>query len=613
LNQNDLPDDDILLAEGFANHCVGWARKCAEAAGATRSADDIKRLHRAAFMASKATSDGHVCINLATICEDSCDDRSGLRALLEQSGVVGSEAAPGAMPLILDDEGRLYLHKFFDAEKRLARRLTAASLPSALPEPHVIARLNELFSSTALTGEYVDWQKVAAALALIRPVTIISGGPGTGKTTTVVNILACLLTQNSDCRIALAAPTGKAAARMLEAVNSRAEHLPTVLKQLMPSTSYTVHRLLGVTPSPGVFRHDADNPLPIDALIVDEASMLDLALAARLLEAVPPSAKIILLGDRNQLAAVEAGAVFSELCADPRIGQTNRALLETITGIPAERLAQPARETKTGFTDAAVWFTRNYRFSKTSGVGELSTRIVEGNADETLAWLGGHDSAEVTWLEEAGERPSAASREQMVNGFMPFAEAVTQQAGPEAVFEAFNKFRVLCAVRNGDWGVESLNDIISSRLRHSLPQALIPIPGWYVGRPVLVRRNDYGLRLFNGDVGIALLNAEGELVVFFPDGEAGFREIPPARLPDYETAFAMTVHKAQGSEFDRIVVVLPAGGSRVSTRELLYTAVTRAKKNVTLVASAESITTAVTTRTERETGLRARLLALCKG
>lgn len=609
MNQKDLPDDDILLAEGFANHCVGWARRCAEAAGATRSVDETKLLYRAAFMVSKATSDGHVCLSLTKICEENGGDEIGLRALLEQSDVVGSEAAPRAMPLILDDENKLYLHKFFDAEKRLARRLIGASLSAALPELHVIARLNELFPTAGSAEDEVDWQKVAAALALIRPVTIISGGPGTGKTTTVVNILACLLTHDANCRIALAAPTGKAAARMLEAVNSRADHLPPDLKKLMPSTSYTVHRLLGVTPSAGVFRHDADNPLPIDALIVDEASMLDLALAVRLLEAVPPSSKIILLGDRNQLAAVEAGAVFSELCADPRIGPANRALLETMTGIPADRLAQLAPEEETGFTDAAVWFTKNYRFSKASGIGQLSTRIVEGDAAETLHWLGEHDSEEVSWLEQVGERPSASSQEQMVDGFMPFAKAVGERAGPEAVFEAFNAFRVLCAVRNGDWGVEALNDIISSKLRHMLPQALIPIPDWYVGRPVLVRRNDYGLRLFNGDVGIALLNAAGELVIFFPDGEGGFREIPPSRLPDYETAFAMTVHKAQGSEFDRIVVVLPAGGSRVSTRELLYTAVTRAKKKVTLVANTESIATAVATRTERESGLRARLLA----
>jgi exodeoxyribonuclease V alpha subunit len=301
---NAMPEQ--LLAEGFARHAANWA--VAQGAPAHVAA----AVARAAKALSLAVSDGHVCLMLASLVTPRDEDASmpadiaGWRAALQASGIVGTPQAPGAMPLILDADDRLYLHRYFDYERRLARRLTQArhaGAREAVEAPDVRARLAELFAGNAARlGGAADWQQLAAALALRGRLTVISGGPGTGKTSTVVNLLACLLALDPGCRIALAAPTGKAAARMTDAIRQRAQHLPPELRERMPATSSTVHRLLGVTQAG--FAHDASHPLAVDALVVDEASMLDLALATQLLEAVPPAARIILLGDKDQLAAV---------------------------------------------------------------------------------------------------------------------------------------------------------------------------------------------------------------------------------------------------------------------------------------------------------------------
>ena len=273
---------------------------------------------RAALELSRATAEGHVCLRLADLAArlaaDAPDmaDLASVRSRLLASGVVGTPEAPAAMPLLLDAQDRLYLHRHFDYERRLARRLLlAAQAAPTVVDAATRERLDSLFGRDALP----DWQKLAAALALRQRLVVISGGPGTGKTSTVVNLLACLIAQDPQLRIALAAPTGKAAARLGEALRQRAAHLPQALRDKLPAQSHTVHRLLGA--HPGGFRHHAGHPLAIDVLVVDEASMLDLALATRLLEAVPGSARLILLGDKDQLAAVESGAVFAELSADP--------------------------------------------------------------------------------------------------------------------------------------------------------------------------------------------------------------------------------------------------------------------------------------------------------
>ena len=370
-----VPDRNDL-AEGFARQVERWSL----AGGATPQ--NARAARAAAHALCRATAEGHVCLSLTALPAE-----VPWRAALMASGVVGSAPAPGAFPLLLDDDDRLYLHRDFDYERRLAQRLLRAQLYAAAP-PQAAATLRgdlDAFFGQSTTPA-PDWQKLAAALALRGRLTIVSGGPGTGKTTTVVNLLACLIAQDAGCRIALAAPTGKAAARMTEAIAQRAAGLPAPIRERLPREASTVHRLLEAGPA-GFGRH-AGNPLAIDALIVDEASMLDLALATQLLEAVPDAARIVLLGDKDQLAAVESGAVFAELSADPTLSDACRDELAALTGIDARSIAPPVPVQRSALRDAAVWLRHNYRFAADSTIGNLATAINRGDAAAALAGLG---------------------------------------------------------------------------------------------------------------------------------------------------------------------------------------------------------------------------------
>jgi len=602
------------LAAGFAAHLAGWSRKL--------GADDATQriASRAAAALSLATSEGHVCISLQELASDAAVaiDSATLRAALIASGVVGTTERPGAMPMILDDEGRLYLHRYFDYERRLAARLALAASPErAAPfDVDVEARqlLDELFrgNEAALAG-LVDWQKIAAALALRGRLTVISGGPGTGKTTTVVNLLACLVARNPDCRIALAAPTGKAAARMTEAIRQRSAHLPEALRTRLPTESSTVHRLLGVTPAGGGFVHHAGHRLAIDVLVVDEASMLDLALATRLLEAVPDAARIILLGDKDQLSAVESGAVFAELSADPGLTESCRDALAALCGVAPSQVCPPEPARESPLEDAVVWFTQNFRFASDSGIGRLASDINGARAEDAVAWLKSGADDSIRWLDEGGAQPGDAATARLFRGYAGYLEAVLRDPSDRAnITAAFGTFRALCAVREGPRGALALNERMTRHAR----EVLAPLEEastsdrrspWFVGRPVMVLRNDHVLKLFNGDIGITLPDDEGALTVVFPDTAGGFRSVAPVRMPEHQTAFAMTVHKAQGSEFDEVLVLLPQQRSPVLTRELLYTAVTRARRRVTLACTAEILASTIRSPTRRHSGLLARL------
>jgi exodeoxyribonuclease V alpha subunit len=582
---------DDRLAAAFGKRVARWALE----QGASPAVRQV--VQRAAQLVSKATSNGHSCLaldELAESLEGAGEPRlyaAALRTLLLDSRVVGTAEAPASLPLILDDE-RLYLHRYFDYECRLAATLASRSSERTNSDTHtlppsVFALLDELFPDDAAQPGTPDWQKIAVSTALRGRLTIISGGPGTGKTTTVVNLLACLLEANPDCRIALTAPTGKAAARMTEVIHQRAGHLPEALRARLPTESSTIHRLLGSTGT-GEFRHHAGNPLPIDALVVDEASMLDLALAVHLIEAVPTDARIILLGDKDQLSAVESGAVFAELSA--------------------ERTA--------GLHDQVIELRRSYRFDAGSTIGLLATDIKNGNSAAALARLGPPQGSErssdrsLLWINDGGAVPSKESNRAIVEGYELYIESVRRhEADPQAVTAAFARFRVLCALRDGPWGVNAINREVGTHFRRTLKHPRDPglRSEWYSGRPVMVLRNDPVLKLFNGDIGIVLADEDGELHVHFPAEAGAFRAIAPARLPEHETAFAMTVHKSQGSEFDEVLLVLPAEQSRVLTRELLYTAVTRARERLTIVGNAGVVAAAVETATKRVSGLAGRV------
>jgi exodeoxyribonuclease V alpha subunit len=549
------------LAQGFAQHVARWAqRRGCDAA-------TIQALHMAATEVSLATSEGHVCVSID----------AALRPRLLSSGLVGTPEAPGVLPLILDADDRLYLHRYFDDERRLALRLMRAAGNSGSPAgSEARAFLDELFAANeARLAGGVDQQKRAALLALEKGLVIISGGPGSGKTSTVVHLLAGLLTQHPALRIALAAPTGKARARLLEAIRQRALHLPEAIRARLPTEALTIHRLLGAR-SDGRFAHHAGNLLAIDALVVDEASMLDLALATRLFEALPEHAHIILLGDKDQLASVESGAVFAELSAQQGALQ-----------------------------DSVVWFRDNFRFKADSGPGRLATDVSGARTVAALEWLRRGEEAGVKWLDDAGRDLSPATIDYLKTRFGSYLDTVKRDVTDRtAILETFGKFRVLCAIRDGARGVGRINDLLDAQARSGPEFQASP---WYPGRPVIVTRNDYVLNLMNGDVGIALPDESGDLSVYFADGDGGLRAIATARMPLHDTAYATTVHKAQGSEFDEVMLILPERPSPVVTRELLYTAVTRARARVTLCAGEAVIRAAIDSPTRRFSGLRARL------
>lgn len=557
-------------------------------------ADEVVR--GAAALVADATAAGHVCVDLAAVAGRPALDGAfavppldALGAALRGSPLVASPG--GFAPLVLDGH-RLYLHRYWHYETTLASALLARSAWVERRDPARLARaLDRLFPDARETH---DAQKIAAAVACLRRLAVISGGPGTGKTSTVARILAALVDLAGGARLAvgLAAPTGKAAAR-LEA--SLAAHPDTATLGLR---AVTVHRLLGL--APGVApRFDARNPLPLDVLIVDEASMVDLAVAAKLVAALPAHARLILLGDKDQLASVEAGAVLASIAAGARgFSAPMRAELERVTGAAVP----PGGGTRdVPLSDTIVLLGRSYRFGAASGIGRLAAGVRGGDAETILAVLAG--SADVRLVAVDTE----ALGDAVFSGYRHYFDTVRANPEPAACLAALGRFRALAAVRGGPLGVEALNRAVERRLAAEDPAVVHR--AWYAGRPVMVTRNDYALRLSNGDVGISLPDPHvpGGVAVCFENPAGGIRRLSPARMPECETVYAMTVHKSQGSEFDAVLLILPPEPSAVVTRELLYTGVTRARSYVAICASPSTLRAAIDARVVRASGLAERL------
>lgn len=553
-----------------------------------------------AALLCSALEKGDVCLPLRRIAgqrpwPDQPFSLPGLQELLDALNASQLVGPAGSFnPLIMVGE-RLYLARYQAYEQQLAEQLLArcSDIPP-VDEAVLSASLTRLF---AFNSQQPDWQRLAAAQAVRRKLAVISGGPGTGKTTTVVRLLAALLEQpdSGHLAIGLAAPTGKAAARMAEAIRNAKAQLPVsdAVKAALPEEARTLHRLLGSRGDSPQVRHNAANPLPLDVLVVDEASMVDLALMAKLVDALAPSARLILLGDKDQLAAVEAGAVFAELCEGRGFDAQAAADLQRITG---QQVAVEQPRSKLG--DAVVLLTHSHRFAGDSGIGELARRINGGDVPGTLKVLR-EGREDLAWIETPTPNDLLVRLEQGYAGFLQAAKS----ADPAAAFAAFNTFRALTAQREGPWGVSGINEALEARFKRRLQVA--SRERWYAGRAVMVRQNDYALGLFNGDIGICLMTEHGLRVVF--EAEQGFRPFAPARLPSHDSAFAMTVHKSQGSEFNQVLLALPEQPSPLLTRSLFYTGITRAKNKVEIWGLPVRLAEAVSTRAERAAGLAERL------
>lgn len=578
------PDVNWPLA--LADSLVAWARTLQPELGGSLA----ETLRRCVAQLEAERAAGHVLLPLSAV------DAARLRAtgLVEEPE---AEDFPRGLPLVLDAANQLYLHRDYEHEQALAARLAALlhAAPAAIaPEP-----LRSLFPAPA-EGE-IDWQALAVAQALRQRLTVISGGPGTGKTSTVLRLLACVLAAQPQARVQLAAPTGKAAQRLLEALQAGLARLPEPvqagLREALPTQALTLHRLLGAGPQG--YRQGAEAPLALDWLIVDEASMLDLALARQLLDALPPEGRLVLLGDRHQLAAVENGAVLAELSEIPSWSEATRAALADALGRPA--LALPAPE-EASVPDLAVAFRRSHRFAADSGIGRLAAAVREGEAEQALDLLRKSGQEDLSWLPATDLDPAIA------RGFGPYAQALGQlwrapnEAAEDAVWAAWERFRLLCAGHAGPWGTRALNAAAARWLRTQLPAGAPP----GLGEPLLVTRNQADSGLVNGDILLLLPDAEGGLQAHLRRGAERLR-LPLSHLPaELDGAFAMTVHKAQGSEFDALLLLLPDGLGWV-TREWVYTGLTRARRELALLASPAALQAALAQRSQRRSGLRAQL------
>ena len=502
-------------------------------------------------------SRGHCCIQI--------DNEAN--ALILASGLALTDAnshnTTTTLPLVIEQD-RLYLHRYWYYENRLAQQLTKMTQLNVSNELKNITDSNPLLDKYFGISETIDWQRAAALMAVNQTFCMITGGPGTGKTTTVVKILAILQELSEQpLLIALAAPTGKAAMRLQESIGFNKAALPSTveIKSAIPESVMTLHRLLGAKPPSPYFRHNAKQPLVYDLVVVDEASMVDLALMSKLVDALKPGARLILLGDKDQLASVESGAVLADL---------------TIA-LPQQTLE----------------LQESHRFD-----GDIKNLAVAINLQQhTEAWK----------LLQAGNKDIALLETDLIdyisNQQINYLQQITAGAEFSDIYKAFNRFQALCATRLGKNSVSDINHAVEQSLAN---KKLIHLSGlWYCGRPIMITQNNPALQLYNGDIGICLRDKEqgDHLRVFFQQADGSIKKYLPARIPHCETVFAMTRHKSQGSEFEEVLIILPETINPVLTKELLYTAITRAKKTIHLVANAAVFSSTVRQRVQRVTGL----------
>ena len=586
---------------------------------------DISGLSLAAALVSSYTRQGHVCLDLSSVERKEllkgengidpvvCPELNNWCKQLRETAVVGN---PGEYkPLILDDHSRLYLFRYWEYQEKLAnsiqRRVSNTIATSDIG--HLKEELIRLFPFN--DAEEINWQRVAAFTALTKQFCVISGGPGTGKTSIVATILALLLkqTESKRPRIALIAPTGKAAAKLQEAIRSIKTKLscPDNIKEEIPEEASTIHRLLGTIPDSPYFRHNAKNTLPVDIVVVDEASMVDLALMSKLIQALPLQARIILLGDKDQLASVEAGAVLGDICdtgAEHSFSQGFCKDYKEVTGYTIH--TQQNRAPESDIRDCIIQLEKNYRFGSDSGIGAVSYAVNTGDGDRAIKLMKSGVYGDITWKNLPQLKDlTQVIKATIMQGYGDYLRA----SDPSEIFQVFRGFRILCALRQGPYGVVAINFLVEQILREE--RLINPDRRWYPGRPVLITKNDYNLRLFNGDMGIVLSDpsVNNELRVFFPATDGTFKKLHPFRLPEHETVYAMTVHKSQGSEFDKVLLLLPDRESPVLTRELIYTSITRAKKSVEIWGNENVFRTAVSRYIERTSGLRDALWSKKKG
>lgn len=547
--------------------------------------DEYKELvQMTSALISFKLNQGHTCVYMKDFADDEGRQLPGSSTIfsfhaldewvekLKKANILGDEN--DNKPLILDKEGRLFFQKFYKYEKELAQKLLEKADSTKRINDRTVEALNKLFDGSST----IDYQKLAALTALLKNICIISGGAGTGKTLTACRILALLLVENPSNKIALAAPTGKAANRLLESLKDKAKDIKKTLGDLLtaefPEDSFTIHRLLGASESKPSFYYGKDRPVPYDVVIIDEVSMIDLALMVNIFRAIRSDTVVILLGDKNQLTSVEAGSVLGEICG---IGDMNKFspkmtdLLEQYMGINLSALKHAGAYK---LQDCMVELTKNYRQIEGSRISELAEAVNKGNSEEALKII--KSSNDTMLLPISNEIKVPDEVNSLIDIY--FRPLLDEGITIDEAFSLLKQFRILTPYKTGNFSVEFINKYVEAYLRsmgHLTSHDL-----WYSGRPILIHKNDYNVNLFNGDIGI-YLKEDVEGFVYFEGKGKTYRSLFPTLLPIHETAYAMTVHKAQGSEFDEVLLIL---GNRMHkellNKQLLYTAATRAKKQL---------------------------------
>lgn len=592
------PNSAVLVATALASRAIGAGDVCADLADcitwATANPEHKLPLEVATWR--------EALLNSNAVHAPAAPAEQGDNPEATPREAAATATAPRkAAPLILDSADRLYIARYYGDEQFVAdtlRRIQADSAPLA-DAAAINTQLDRFFppAQNAAGEATPDWQRSAVAVALRQRFTVISGGPGTGKTRTVARLLCLAQHFAADpLRIALTAPTGKAAARLSQSIQRElpaiAELLPEAASQV-PTDALTLHRLLGYR-GDGSYRHGQHNPLSVDLLLVDEASMLDLAMMARLLKAVPPQARLVFLGDRDQLSSVEAGNVLGDICAEHfgSISAAMQAYLQQVCPVEVPQLQLSDHP----LADGISLLRHSYRFSADSAVGGVASALNSGDWPGVQRWLQADDPA-MQYLQ-----PGPAGQQQLNSKVVQHFRALLKCNSASEALNHLSGFQLLCALRRGPAGVDELNAQLAQGLRRA--GLIIGSGDHYPGRPIMVQQNDYAQGLYNGDVGLLWPDDTGDLRAWFEDGEGGVRSVMPARLPSHESCYAMTVHKTQGSEFLDICIVLPEQPAPILTRQLLYTGVTRARESLSLYGPEAVIKSMVQTPIKRRSGLR---------
>ncbi len=545
------------------------------------------------YQLSKTMEAGNVCLDINQTFAEEENETKPDPASLAGHPLVGDEHMQ--KPFILHKE-KLYLHRFFHYERKLVTQIKAL-----ITSENTVERLQQLSRHQALISKELfpvnehlqttDWQKVACINAFLNGFSIISGGPGTGKTTTVTKLLALLLANEPALHISICAPTGKAAARLEESISQAKKNFsgsgiaPEIVQKITGLNAQTIHSLLGYIPNSIHFRHNQANTLDTDILIVDECSMIDIALFYKLFQAIDTSrTKVILLGDKNQLASVDAGSVFRDLCSDTVALNTfsaeRAAFINQFIAIEAQQVPDTAIEEPLAHPlfQHITELQTSYRFHDDAGIGKLSKAVLNNDTATISSFLDNRDPIITILPPEALQEnlKRAASQLYVVNnGYIGLGD-------PQAILSRINNSTVLCALREGKYGVHGINNFISQEL-------FKPSAAYYPYQLIMVTQNQAREGVYNGDMGIVLAEQE-ELKVYFSKAGNDYISLNPAQILATETAFAMTIHKSQGSEFNEVLIVLPDNkNNQLLSRELLYTAITRAKKKVTIIGTAEVI------------------------